>query len=183
MRYVGLVAIVLACACSKSTEPKAGPTGPTDTPPTRAEPAPIENTDPAAPEAPVDAPQCVTAIEIAMKHEGQGAAAEWFELADEQPDLDGDGRTDIVLVGNGYRNAEHYFFVLRDGCADLVGVMSASTMMGFYCGTERTNGLCDIGIGRMMVHGETERSTYKFNGTTYEMYGTPELGPRKEKFK
>lgn len=176
-------AVVVACSCSKSTDGKPAPASPTEAAPSDVAPAPIENATPVATEPPADAPACAAAVDQAVALVGGGAQPDWFEHDDDPPDLDGDGRADIVLVGHGSRNAEHYFFVLRGGCAELAGVITASIVMGYGCRAEQTNGLCDLHIGRMMVHGETEHSTYKFDGTRYEMHGRPELGPRPPKFK
>ena len=157
-------------------------------------PAGIENSAPGQPPATI--PPCPTATELAIAHVEAELAkrdpsytpgsshttADSFEASREQPDLDGDGTIDLVLVGSGYRNVDHYFFVDRAGCHQLVGVISTSELFGFYCSDTRTNGLCDLGVSRLMIHGETEHSDYKFDGTTYQLFGTPELGPRKDKF-
>lgn len=94
-----------------------------------------------------------------------------FEPGDsiEPIDLDRDGIPDLVLRhGSGSRNATHLVFWMRGGCPTYVGEFPASPLFGYACLTETHNGLCDLTASELMIHGEDQRSTYRFDGTSYQ---------------
>ena len=108
-----------------------------------------------------------------------GVEVDHFSPVEESYDLDDDGSPDVVLRHLGGRNTEHFVYQVKDGCGRFVGGFLASTLFPPACLHTKTNGLCDLGVSRLMIHGETEHSTYKFDGKEYVLFGTPELTPRR----
>ena len=197
---VGLGAAA-ASGCQSSREPSThGDPLPSKKPP---ETAPTVVTPPAttdaAPEATAPSNCKSTATDLALqwidrdmaarhanyKPGSHGLTAASFKAAHKQPDLNGDGTSDTVIHdgASGLRSARHFFFVIDGGCPKFVGTISFSPLLGHYCRTTRHNGLCELRVARMMIHGETETSTWRYNGVTYERHGQPTLSPRRGKFR
>jgi hypothetical protein len=109
-----------------------------------------------------------------------------FERDDQQSiDLDSDGVEDVVLRhGDATRNTEHLVFHMVDGCPVFVGQFPASSLFGYACLSAQSHGLCDISASMLMIHGEDQSTTYRFDGARYrEVPGSAVLGPRPPNFK
>ena len=145
--------IAVAACGGPSTPPIASPA-----------PPPIATVPP---DAPLDAPGCVAPMQAG------------FEPEENPPDLDGDGRPDVVLVDRGAREPTHLLYVRTTGdCTRPVGRIDAF-MLG--CSEGRSDGLCNLWVDTWLMHGDRLRTTWSYDGTEYRKAGQGELvpGPRK----
>ena len=101
-------------------------------------------------------------------------------------DLNLDGTKDCLLTtGESGRNSEYFLYVMGPAEPRFVGSVRANTLVGSpYCDPSKvSHGYCEIRAGELMIHGETQTTTYRFDGERYTAYGPSELSAPREKFR
>jgi len=123
-------------------------------------------------------PDPITQAETWMRDEQRARGMEGAEKIRMEPDefapfsdsvdLDGDGMPELVLAHLDYgRNAEHYFYLEREGCPTLVAVIHLWAVSGVGCQRISGQPLCELLTNELMVHGDQQASTWHFDGTHY----------------
>ena len=152
------VALAVAVAACGASEPVRSPA------------RPLANASPPPP-----APACVDPVADARARLGAAPAQEIEPLTD-PPDLDGDGRPDVILRSRGGFESTHLLYA--GSCARFVGRIEAF-MLG--CDGHVAHGMCDLWVDTWLMHGDCLRSRWIFDGNAYQRIGDGELvpGPRK----
>jgi len=127
---------------------------------------------------------CAPAVALAQTEHPGAREASRILRSDTPLDLDRDGVRDCVLTtGEFGRNATYYLYVMRP-VPRYVGAIAASPLVGrLACRTGAvTEGLCELRAGEMMIHGETQTTSYRFDGRAYAAYGSSQLSRPHPKF-
>jgi len=113
-------------------------------------------------------PDPITQAETWMRDGKIHMEPDEFAPFSDSVDLDGDGSPELVLARLDYgRNAEHYFYLEREGCPTLVAVIHLWAVSGVGCHRIPGQPLCDLLTSELMVHGDQQASTWHFDGTHY----------------
>lgn len=175
-KLLGLMTAAVACGAQPIEPPSSTTTAPT----VEVAPKASASPEPTPERAPAPKPQgACNAREQAAELSGVGAES----LNEEKPisegdfDFDGDGVDDIVWRF-GSANADHYLFVRDEPCPRFVGKIPAALVFGLGCLSEKHNGLCIITASILMIHGESVRQDYAFDGTAYVKHGPSVMSAR-----
>jgi|GEM_PF-4097545 len=110
----------------------------------------------------------------------------WRSVEQKNLDLNGDGIFDCILSHReSSKNASVLLYLSTDMEPTYVGTVDANILFGgLDCLDESVHGLCTISASILMIHGETQISTYLFDGEKYLRKSTitsqhphPKFGP------